>query len=1130
MFSVWTVAAVVLGYLCMLFLVAFWGDRKGATHRQHPIVYSLALGVQCTSWAFFGTTTQAALYGWAVVPTYLGIALVMVFGFSALRRISQICQRHNISSLADFIGLQYQKSHLLAALVTVLCFFGVVPYIALQLGAVSRSFALITSADDPWPGNIGIYVTALMALFAILFGTRSMSLTDKHPGLMLTIAFESVVKLAALVIVGLFVCYSLFDGVFDLLGKAQLNQHARTIITADSGIGVFISHVLLGIAGMFCLPRQFHINFIENNGDEELRHARWLFPGYLLAMSLFVLPLALAGHLLFAPGTVSTDIYTLALPVAADSPMVTLIGFLGGLSAATSMVIVATLAVGIMISNNLVTPLWLTVNLRTRRQHTLKPASLLLIRRITVVLVLGIAYLYHVDVSQSAPLVKSGIIAAALLAQTLPIILLGLYWQRGHRIAAQVSLLAGAVCWFYWLLWPSIKSSYYFDPPPTDWALGLGFMLSLLVNTACFVVLSVLLSWRRPASAYPGLDAGPQHYRAIKINALLALTDKVLNPTAQRNLDQWVQPDNNQGYASPALLERAERELASQVGRASARILLSAVAEKDQVALPELVELVEEASQTFQFNHELLQSSVEHIQQGISVVDRDMTLLAWNQRYVEMFDYPRDFIKVGLTIRELLTFNAQRGMLGDVKDLDQEIDKRIAYLKQGSRYKYLRHQQDGRVIELNGSPLPGGGFVTTYSDITEYITIQRQLQDAKTHLEERVAQRTDELQRTNALLADAKQAADAANDSKTKFLAAAGHDLMQPFNAASLFASLIAQRAQNTDIKDLSANLIQSLNSAEELLSMLLDMTRLESGALVPQIQSFAATDILSPLVEEFRLIAAQKGLCLEAVPTSVWIRSDKKLLRRVLQNLLSNAIRYTATGKVLIGVRRRPTTVEFQVLDSGPGIAERDQKAIFKEFNQLHPQQGKSGLGLGLTIVDRIAALLGHPLRLHSQVNVGTLFAVSVPRSEAQTTVSQAVVVRSDSGDKQWLSGVHILVCDNEPQTLNAVSALLQEWGAQVTAISGVEEAQQLAGAPDLMLLDYHLHHGQTGVEVADVIRRKFNLPVPGILNSADRTESIRSAATNADLHYLPKPLKPAAFKRLCKQLALSENNAYAE
>ncbi|WJG08036.1 PAS domain-containing hybrid sensor histidine kinase/response regulator [Aliiglaciecola sp. LCG003] len=1122
MFSVATISTVVFCYLLLLFLVGFIGDKLLDRKKQHPLIYGLAMGVHCTSWAFFGTSTQATLYGWAFVPTYLGVIFVMLFGFTALKKIALICQQNNVSSLADFVGLQYRQSHMLAAIVTLLCFIGVVPYIALQLDSVTHNITLISAAAPDLSSDIGLYVTALLAILAILFGARTFDLIDKKPGLMLTVAFASLLKLVALLCVGLFVCYGLFDGIFDLMGQAQNSPNARQVIEADPAIWVFISHILLGICAMFCLPRQFHVNFVENKGEQELVTARWLFPLYLLGMTLFVLPIALAGQILLNPETISTDSYALALPLMAKQKIATLISFVGGLAAATSMVIVATLAVGIMISNNLITPIWIKFKLINQQQNDLTPGVILFIRRLAIASVLFIAYLYHRDVSSGSPLVNSGIISIALLSQIMPMIIFGLYWQKSNRLAALSGLIVGALCWFYWLLWPSITGSYYFDPMPTDLELGRGFMLSVFANTLCYVLVTLLIPNRKltHSTADDTSEESPVR-QVIKLNRLLALTQNVLNHHEQDELATFSQRHSRDGYASPLLLERVESILSGKIGGASARILISAISEKDQVSLPELFEWMEQATQTFQFNHEILQSSVQHIQQGISVIDPDLKLIAWNQRYVELFDYPDNFIKAGLSMQELLEFNAKRGLFGHSDDAQQEIAKRIEYIRQGSRYKYVRKQPGGQVIELNGSPLPGGGFVTTYSDITEYIEIQQQLEQAKTQLELRVAKRTEELKNSNQALTIAKHQAELANDSKTKFLAAAGHDLMQPFNAASLFGELINQKSSEPEIRLLSQSLKDSLNNAEELLSLLLDMTKLESGILVPHIQPFAITEILDPLANEFAMIAQQKGLEFHYVRSSLWIRSDKKLLRRVIQNLLSNAVRYTAKGRIVLGCKRNQHSLQIRVLDTGSGISVDEQQCIFEEFRQLNHTQQQQGLGLGLTIVDKISSLLKHPVKLLSEPGKGSQFSVAV--NICQSKLAPANQPPTQELKTAILKGKTVLLVENDVQTRTAVKQLLTSWEATVVSIETIEQVADLKQPVDLMLLDYHLDDGLTGIEMSHAIRAHFNIKLPGILNSAERSEEMRSCSLDAGLLFLPKPLKSAALKRMLRQAKLT-------
>ena len=1109
MLSIWTVGAIVIGYLTILFVVAFVGDKYLKANQQHPVLYSLGLGVHCTSWAFFGTTTQAVQFGWAVVPTYAGIVLVMMFMFPVLVHINRLCQQHNISSLADFIALRYERSHLIAGLITALCFIGVIPYIALQLDAITKSINLLAPDASQGLNTVGIYVAALMALFAILFGTRSLSLKEKHPGLLLTIALESVLKLVGLSVVGIFACYVLFDGPFDLFAQAATHAEAREIIYSDTAPWVYLGHMLLGVCSMFVLPRQFHMNFVESNGDGELRTARWLFPLYLLSMTVFVLPLALAGTMILDTRLISSDEFVLALPLSQSNLSVSLAAFIGGLSATTSMIIVATLALGVMIANNLITPLWLTIRLKKRSVNTMQASGILTIRRITVLVVLTVAYWYHLNVSQSAPLVKSGIIAIALLGQMLPTMLLGLFWSRATVKGACLGLLTGFCGWLSWGLYPSLLSSYYFDPAPSDSELAGGFILSLLVNLIAFILVSLMTRTRASSKV-----AEPTKTPALMIRVanLMELTQRVLEPDEQAQLSGQLNTTSKSGngYASAGLLQKVERLLASQVGTPGARVLLSALAESRHHELPELVDWVEEASMSFQFNHEVLQSSVQHIQQGISVLDHHLCLLAWNTRYEALFNYPTGVLETGMHIENLLQYNARRGLLGDTNNVDNEIAKRIAFMREGTCYKYIRKQPDGKVIELNGSPLPGGGYVTTYSDITEYIQIQEALEESKEVLEERVRQRTEELQL-------ARLEAERANESKTRFLAAAGHDLMQPFNAATLFASLLLQKTAASELEELSQGVVSSLNSAESLLSMLLDMTKLESGKLVPQFSEFCVDDVLAPLVKEFSVISSQQNLRLRYVKTSLVVRSDKQLLRRIAQNLLSNAVRYTDHGGVIIGMRRLgPGQVALCVYDTGPGIPVDQQQNIFAEFLQLSPHHKNQGLGLGLTIVERMSELLHHPLDLQSSINKGTVFRVLLPRCKDKTPYSE-VVENSPLQPSAMLAKTSVLLVENDPQIVKAMTLLLSQWGATITSAATVDQALLICPrAPDILIVDYHLDFGQTGIAAATTLREYWQLNVPGILITANRSEGIREQAQQNDLFYLSKPVKPAALKHL--------------
>ena len=1159
MLSIWTVGTLVALYLLLLFAIAFWGDKRLRDNQQHPILYSLGLGVHCTSWAFFGTTSQAAQYGWAIIPTYLGIMLTMAFAFPVLLHISRLCQQHNISSLADLIALKYKHSHLIAAFVTLLCFIGVIPYIALQLDAITKSINLITADTAANNAQVSVYVAGLMAVFAIIFGTRSLNLTDKHPGLLLTIAFESLVKLIALWAVGIFVCYVMFDGLFDVVTKAANHTEAAAVLKADGATGVYFSHVLLGICAMFVLPRQFQMNFVEQNGEGELRTARWLFPLYLLGMTVFLIPIALAGKLLLSP-SISSDTYVIALPLYAQNPGLSSLAFLGGLSATTSMVIVATLAMGIMISNNVVTPLWLKARLKTAPNNSMAPSKILTIRRLTVFVVISIALWYHLNISQTAPLAKSGVIAIALLGQCLPILMFGLYWKKSTTSAAICALLVGLTTWFILLLYPSLLSSYYFDPVPSDYEMGVGFVSALVANCVTFVLVSLVThkNMARTTTSRGQPTSLPQ--LMIKVRDLLSLTERVLENTTQLQLTQQLSVDIQRtgltGYASQSLIERVDKLLSAQVGAPSAKILLGAIADTGNDPLPELVDWVEEASQSFQFNHEVLQSSVQNIEQGISVLDDKLQLLAWNDRYIELFNYPKGFLKAGMPIADILAFNAKRGLFNMAQSsshnhqhnitysaavegaMSDEISKRIAHITAGNRYKHIRQQNDGRVIEVNGAPLPGGGYVTTYSDITEYMSIQQALETAKTELEARVAKRTAEL-------VEAKSQADKANESKTKFLAAAGHDLMQPFNAATLFAEMLKRKTEKTPLASLSEGVVSSLHSAQNLLSTLLDMTRLDSGHFTPQKSVFCLNDILASLTQEFSVIAHQKGLQLTYVNSSVYVYSDKHLLRRVLQNLISNAVRYTETGKVLVGVRRKVNApsgwrdandvspfVTVCVYDTGMGIAPHQQEDIFAEFHQLNVSQGNEGLGLGLTIVDKICRLLDHSLSLKSTPNQGSVFCVEVERCDRPDTLAmreenqtlnvsnQVTCLKDKEASPRFLTRKQILLIENDEQVASAMKTLLTDWGALVTWIKGRDETALLRTKTfDILIADYHLQNKDTGFNVTQWLEAKGARFVQKILITANRSDTIREEAAAKQFMYLPKPVKQSALKRMLKK-----------
>jgi Na+/proline symporter/signal transduction histidine kinase/CheY-like chemotaxis protein len=1114
MFSIWTIALITGLYVITLFAIAAWGSKLGRPPRS---VYALALGVHCTSWAFFGTSTQSLQFGWAIIPTYLGVILVMLFGFSVLRKIAHICRRHRISSLAEFIGIRYHHSNLLAGFVVALCFVGVIPYIALQLDAISSAIALMTTDNSDWSGSISLYVTIVMAIFAIWFGTRTLDLTTKRNGLMLTIAFESVLKLAGLLVVGIYCVYVLSDGWLDLLDKSLNNESTKATLEKPFAVWIYISHIVLGICSMFCLPRQFHINFIENNNDKELNHARWVFPLYLGLMTLFIMPIALTGQLLFGDGATNTDSFVLSIPISQNNYGVTIMAYLGGLAASTSMIIVATLALGNMVANNLLTPIWLYSRHLHAGPPRLSAHQLLRIRQSTIIMLLFIAYWYHQNISQASPLVKSGTIAIALMAQTLPAILLGLYWQNAHKFAAMIGLLCGTAIVVSQMLYPAVLSSYYFAPAPNDVDFAFAIFLSLGVNFTLLVLFSLVI---KDSVVNPFAEQGLMRSTLnIPANKLTAMLNRILPPNTASGFTAKLEKREvfSTHIIPPDLLLEAGQTLASHVGNASARILLNTISDNDYDNTQELTELVEMATQSFQFNHEVLQSSIAHLPQGISVVDSDLKLVAWNKQYETLFDYPKDFLINGLSVERILTFNSNRGLMSRISEpstwqqpIVDAVQKRLLLMQQSKAYQYIRQHSQDKIIEISGNPLPGGGYITSFTDITQYIKIQQQLEIAKEDLEQRVLLRTEELE-------IAKTEAENANLSKTKFLAATGHDLMQPFNAAMLFASMLHEKLAKSEFGEISQHLVQSLDNADELLSMLIEITKLETGKIIPTPSLFALDELLQNLANDFAVIGAQKNITVKYSRSSIWVKTDRRLLSRVIQNLLANAIRYTDKGEVLLGVRRRGNNIcEIVVVDTGRGIAKDNQSKVFNEFQRLDQHHDTQGLGLGLTIVERTSDLLNINISLVSEVGKGTCFGLSLARQLPGKGKKNVTETQLGVDVKQFLNCKRVLVLENDRHIATALGAVLYDWGAVTDYAHNLSSALDICEPPDLIIADYHLDDADNGVAVCQALLRKIGKSVPMILSSADRSEYIQEIAIANNMRYLPKPIKSAALKRL--------------
>jgi len=671
MFPAALLIAVCVAYLLLLFAVAYWADARAARGRSvigNAWVYALSMAVYCTAWTYFGSVGRAASSGVWFLPIYLGPTLAMVLAPILLRKIVRIARTYRITSIADFIASRHGKSRLLAGMVTVITVVGIVPYIALQLKAVASGYALLVgpaggtaaSAVEWWRDGT-LYVALALAGFTMVFGTRHLDTTERHEGMVAAITLEAVVKLLAFVAVGVFVTWGLFAGPADLFSRAQARPELQSLLRLDQGKGFdypqWFALTLLSMLSVVFLPRQFQVMVVENVDERHLGRASWAFPLYLLLINLFVLPIALGGLLQPGASLAQAETFVLSLPMTAGHHALALFAFVGGLSAATGMVIVEAIAVSTMVCNDLVMP-WL---LRTRRYGARSGADLtrllLGLRRAAIVGLMLLGYAYFRLAGEAYALVSIGLISFAAVAQFAPAMLGGLYWKGGTRNGALAGLGAGFVLWAYTLMLPSIAKSGWMhsgfvDHGPFGIAMlrperlfGLGTMdnlthalfWSLLANVGAYAAVSL---WRRPSGAEASQallfvdvfrrprtgESGPRPMPAgswpdpvfwrgrADVHELLSLSGRILGRArADELFARYAASVGVQGIerivADAHLVQFVETHLAGAIGSASARAMVAAVAEEEPLGVDDVMRILEEASQLRAYSQALEEKS-----------------------------------------------------------------------------------------------------------------------------------------------------------------------------------------------------------------------------------------------------------------------------------------------------------------------------------------------------------------------------------------------------------------------------------------------------------------------------------------------------------------------------------------
>jgi Na+/proline symporter/signal transduction histidine kinase len=702
-------------YVGLLFAIAYYGDKRADAGRSiiaNPYIYALSLAVYCTSWTFYGSVGRAVTSGIGFLPIYLGPTLMAVLWWYVLLKMIRISKANRITSIADFVASRYGKSQLLGGLVTIIAVIGIVPYISLQLKAVSNSFSIILTY--PAPANVDqaavplladntFYIALLLAIFTILFGTRHLDASERHEGLVAAIAFESVVKLLAFIAVGVYVTYVLYDGFADILASAAEYPQLRNLLEfrgSSVNYTSWASLTFLSMLAIMFLPRQFQIAVVENVDERHLNKAVWLFPLYLLAINLFVLPIAYAGLMHFPVGNVDADTFVLALPIAHQQSLLTLAVFIGGLSAATGMVIVETIALSTMICNNLAMPLLLRLNVLHLHERADLSALIVGIRRGSIVGVLMLGYAYFRLAGEAYALVSIGLISFAAVAQFAPAILGGMYWKGATRLGAIGGLAAGFLVWAYTLLLPSFAKSGWlpltfvehglFDiallrPLELFGLTGLDdithcLFWSMFFNIGAYLTISLVttpgLAEQMQANLFvdarraPGLTRVGTLRGDASINELITLVGRFLGQ--QRARDAFAAYAREGGAksgkelaADADLIHFAETLLAGAIGAGSARVVVASIVQEEPLGIDKVMNILDETSQVLAYSRQLEQKSRE-----LEIATAE--LRSANQRLQELDKLKDDFVStVTHELRTPLTsIRAFSEILRDHSDLD----------------------------------------------------------------------------------------------------------------------------------------------------------------------------------------------------------------------------------------------------------------------------------------------------------------------------------------------------------------------------------------------------------------------------------------------------------------------------
>ena len=1104
--------ALIAALFALATLVERRGERLNGRSRLRHVTYTLALGVYCSSWTFYGAVGSAVRDGWSYLPIYLAPIVLLVAAPRFLVRLSEAVAREQASTVSDFIAARFGNDVVIARLVTFIALLGSIPYVALQLRSIGNAMAIVSGQTVQ--AMVMIVAALLLAIFAAAFGARRYEVAGRSEGLVYAVGLESVIKIGALAVVAALAGMALYtagDSAALERGLASLGQRFEP---GDLSLDVAVI-ALISATAVITLPRQFYMGLAEAQSPTDLVRARFGLAAYLGVMALLILPIALAGVTMLSPA-VSPDFYVLDLPMLAGSSSVVAIALIGGVSAAASMAIVDTTALATMVSNDLAFPS--VMRSRTAAGEGEIGRRMLQVRRTAILGIMLLALAWALLISPTRSLASIGLIAFAAMAQFTPHLIMATYGGRRDARAARASLSVGLVLWLYTLALPPILPD------------GLTAMLTgtladpvrlLGIGNASPIVHGVLWSLGANLAVYAALAARgmaapalPRFLRGQRQVADLAELAELTASFVGRDKVTAAFPQARKGVPIDRRSAKKARDLiASVVGTSSARALVASALAGGTMNLADVTRLLDEGGQSLRFSRQLLAATFENVDAGISVVDADMNLVAWNSRYLDVFDYPPGLVRVGVPVADLIRHNALRGDFGP-GDVEYHVQKRLGHMRRGLEHSFERRRNDGRVIKTVGGPMPGGGYVMSFTDITSEARVREELERTLDQLESRVAERTSELSEANRLLAQSDR-------DKTRFLAAASHDLLQPLHAARLFSAAL-ERDVDDGPRQLVRRVESAIRAAEELLRALLDISRIDAGGVQPRPEPVSLKAFLTDLTDSFRPLAEEKGLTLRLGPAPGTVVTDPVLLRSVMQNFLTNAIRYTRGGGIVVGVRQRGDNWRIDVVDSGVGISPDRIEAAFAEFTRLGEVEVE-GLGLGLALVRRIARLLGGRISVASTPGRGSRFSFGLPVAVAQTILPMPAASRASLESARPLT---VLVVDNDPLIVEATSALLSGLGHRPLGAGNIAAAMELVGQADALLADYQLDGDEDGLTLIEQVR-SVRPGFPVLLITAESGDAMHQRAARMGVSILAKPVDPERIASFLAEVSVLEVEA---